>query len=236
MKNKRWVLNYIDLFAGPGICRLRETGEEIAGSPLIAAGLKPPFSRLCLCDIDAEYADALQTRLAHLLLQNRWEVHRGDANAVVEPVLQSLPKRDTLNVVFLDPTGLHFEFASLRKFADHRCDLIVYFPDFVDVNRNLILYTRQQDSILDRALGPGSEWRDRLAAVPPALRIEELRNIYRAQIKKLGWQYSDFVRIPATEKRPLYVLWFFTKHEFALDLWRRTHAIGPGQQRSLPFD
>jgi three-Cys-motif partner protein len=35
---KKWPgkLYYIDLFSGPGLCRIRETGEELDGSPLIA--------------------------------------------------------------------------------------------------------------------------------------------------------------------------------------------------------
>jgi hypothetical protein len=37
--NPQWPagLAYVDLFAGPGICRLKETGRRIPGSTLIAA-------------------------------------------------------------------------------------------------------------------------------------------------------------------------------------------------------
>ncbi len=32
----KWELYYVDLFAGPGLCKIRETQKEINGSPLIA--------------------------------------------------------------------------------------------------------------------------------------------------------------------------------------------------------
>ena len=50
MKNLWAVRTYIDLFAGPGICVIEKTGEEIFGSPLIALNCKnfigPPEGRM----------------------------------------------------------------------------------------------------------------------------------------------------------------------------------------------
>ena len=53
---------FVDLFAGPGRARVRTTGELDDGSPLIA--LKQPlgFTRLVLCELDPENADALRRR------------------------------------------------------------------------------------------------------------------------------------------------------------------------------
>ena len=39
-------LIYVDLFAGPGVCRLRDTGERLPGSPLIAANAPKAFRRI----------------------------------------------------------------------------------------------------------------------------------------------------------------------------------------------
>ncbi|MGE3182633.1 MAG: hypothetical protein AB7N71_13455, partial [Phycisphaerae bacterium] len=44
MRNKNWSgLYYVDLFAGPGILRLRKSGRLDWGSPLIAAQSRYPF-------------------------------------------------------------------------------------------------------------------------------------------------------------------------------------------------
>ena len=39
---KKWRLRYLDVVAGPGRCKMAETGEEFSGSPFIALGLRLP--------------------------------------------------------------------------------------------------------------------------------------------------------------------------------------------------
>jgi three-Cys-motif partner protein len=50
--HKKWPgkLYYVDLFSGPGRCHIRETGEEIDGSPLIA--LKFNFAKYFFFEAD----------------------------------------------------------------------------------------------------------------------------------------------------------------------------------------
>src|SRR5258708_7743313 len=52
--NPKWTagLVYVDLFAGPGICTLRETRERIPGSALIAAHASKPFEKILVCERD----------------------------------------------------------------------------------------------------------------------------------------------------------------------------------------
>jgi three-Cys-motif partner protein len=61
MKNK-WAgrLYYVDLFAGPGKCLIRDTAEEIDGSPLIA--LDFDFSQYFFFEDDSECFEALRKR------------------------------------------------------------------------------------------------------------------------------------------------------------------------------
>lgn len=65
MKTKGWSsLHYIDLFAGSGIERIKETGELEWGSPLIAAQSRYPFAKLHLCERDELKYDALSQRIS----------------------------------------------------------------------------------------------------------------------------------------------------------------------------
>lgn len=62
MKNK-WPgqLYYVDLFAGPGRCRIRGTQKEVDGSPLVAL-LGFDFGKYFFFEADASCFGALDTR------------------------------------------------------------------------------------------------------------------------------------------------------------------------------
>src|SRR5713226_5274917 len=61
--SKKWPgkLYYVDLFAGPGKCLIRETGEEIDGSPLIA--LKFNFAKYFFFEANKQNYRALVSRV-----------------------------------------------------------------------------------------------------------------------------------------------------------------------------
>ena len=54
MKSKWDHRVYIDLFAGPGRSRIRETNRIIPASPTIALSVQHTFNRYILCDSDGE--------------------------------------------------------------------------------------------------------------------------------------------------------------------------------------
>jgi len=84
---------YIDLFPGPGRNRVRETGEEIDGSPLIAMKAGPPdFTCLFLVDKSQQNAMSLDEyckdypgRCANISC--------GNANEDIDEILQNIPKK-----------------------------------------------------------------------------------------------------------------------------------------------
>ena len=62
MKEKWPQRNYIDLFAGPGKNRIKETGEYLLGSPLLALTTRFPFTGYYFVEFDQENIDSLQMR------------------------------------------------------------------------------------------------------------------------------------------------------------------------------
>src|SRR6266436_118108 len=95
---------YVDLFAGPGQCRIAEIGEEFDGSPLIA--LKFNFAKYFFFESDPACFKALETRIrarAPEKLKNV-ELIPGDCNKEISNV--SAPQPSSLGVAFDDPTGL----------------------------------------------------------------------------------------------------------------------------------
>lgn len=84
--------SYIELYAGPGRARVRETGRFIDGSPLVAlnaAAAKNPFTKSLLCDLAPANIAALRARTA----QYGSEVFEGDCNKRIADVVRSIPQR-----------------------------------------------------------------------------------------------------------------------------------------------
>src|SRR5208282_3546450 len=99
----KWAgrLYYLDLFAGPGKCRIRDTDEEIDGSPLIA--LKFNFAKYFFIEADAECHRALAERVKDRAPEKPVEIVRGDCNDEITNL--KLPASG-LGLAFVDPTGV----------------------------------------------------------------------------------------------------------------------------------
>lgn len=235
MRDKSWAsLHYIDLFAGAGIERLRESGTLAWGSPLIAAQAKHAFHALHACEKNWRKWKALRTRLERFQARCEVECLRGDANVLVHQVVQSVPQ-GSLSLAFLDPTGLHLDYDTLRALGDRRADLLIFFPDRLDVLRNWrAYYFDNPRSNLDRVLGPGSAWRKIGANHARSRWAEAFRDLYITQIRKLGYTEFDFERIP-TSGRPMYWLIFCSKSPAGTKIWRGIARRKPDGQGRFDF-
>lgn len=233
MKGK-WRLHYIDLFAGAGIERLEESGELAWGSPMIAAQSPKPFDGLHLCELDHRKYTALKTRVT--ALHPCVHIWSGDANVTISKMLPAIPPRDALSLAFLDPYGLHLDFATLQCLSDKRADLIIFFPDRLDILRNWkTYYYDKHDSNLDRFLGPDSNWRSVLNEASSANRVDVLRDLYIAQVRqKLGYTEFEFERISA-RGRPLYYLVLCSRNKLATKFWREITKKERGGQRRFDW-
>jgi len=76
------ALHYIDLFAGPGKCRLEKSGAFFPGSPLLELQARYPFSRYYLVDLKPSSVHALEQRCAASALAGRVSTRVGDGNAL----------------------------------------------------------------------------------------------------------------------------------------------------------
>ncbi len=231
MKDKRWSgRHYVDLFAGAGIERLKNSGQLIWGSALIAAHVRFPFTGIHLCELDAAKCDALSTRIRKVGTSSEIDVRCGDANLEVDGILERIPPR-TLSVAFLDPCGLHLDYETLSKLATRRVDLIIFFPDRLDIFRNWkAYYWDNPDSNLDRVLGPDADWRA-IAGLPVSAQVRAFLDLYEQQIRKLGYKYFDEEPIPSAGDR-LYWLIFCSRAKIGLEIWRNVARRKPGGQRT----
>ena len=127
---KKWPgrLYYVDLFSGPGKCVIRNSKEETAGSPLIAA--KVPFTNYYFADEDSDSIEVLKQRIERLNLNGKkFFYHVGKADDTIDEILKVLPSpRQSLGLAFLDPWGWDFSFENLSRLTrSRRLDILINF-------------------------------------------------------------------------------------------------------------
>jgi len=200
---------------------------------MIAAKAPHPFDRLHLCEKNKRKYNALKIRIYEIKPNS--QVLSGDANEKIHEIVREIPE-GALSLAFLDPYGLHLDYETLRILSNIRADLIIFFPDHLDMLRNWEHnYFENPDSNLDRYLGSGADWRTLFNDTPVQQRAEILRKLYVNQLKtKLGYKEFEYERI-SFKNHPLYILIFCSRHKLAAKLWRGISTKKPDGERMLPF-
>jgi three-Cys-motif partner protein len=235
---QKWQLYYIDLFSGCGKCRVRETGEEIDGSGLIALNLRFPFNKYFFIDLDNMSLQSLQDRVRGHPLFDRISFKMGDCNELVMQLLPNLPNKGTLYLVLIDPTGLQISFDTIRKLTSRRrADLVITFPEGMAIKRNIDKFFAKEDSLLDDFMGD-RKWRD---LYNPASKLDKhfLVNLYKDNLRNIDYQEvkTGFdILIRSTKRRlPLYFIIFASKNPLGYRFWSSVSEIDPTGQRRLKF-
>jgi three-Cys-motif partner protein len=216
MKGKWDGLTYVDLFAGPGLCVVEDTGGELPGSPLLALDTKKPFDTVICVEQDDEARDALERRVRRHTRGNTVQVLAGDCNAIIGNVVTRMP-RGFLSLVFIDPEGVSgLDADTMRALADQRMsvDLIVLFPQGMSVNRNRWQWIGSaEDTPLDRVLD-GREWRTN--TTPEVVQFMVL-------LRELGFTFVESARRAFKNRRgaQLYYLVFASKSPTAVNFWEK---------------
>ena len=123
-KNFPGQMRYIDLLAGPGLCKIRRTGDIIAGSPLIAVNSKIKFDEYIFVEKDAEGHDALINRLN--LSGVNYKPFRKDCNQCIDELLVDFKEGDHY-LAFIDNEGMNVSWKTVLKLLEKSGDLIINF-------------------------------------------------------------------------------------------------------------
>ena len=103
---------YIDAFAGSGRHLSKRTKKLVAGSPMIALDIEPPFREFHFIDLDGEKASDLRQLAAK---RPEVVVHEGDCNTILlEKVFPSCRYEDYQRALcLLDPYQLRVDWTVL---------------------------------------------------------------------------------------------------------------------------
>lgn len=229
MKNRWAARAYIDLYAGPGICWVQDTGEFVLGSPLIAMEASPQFTHYVFVDMDSRCTAALEHRLAG----SGATVITADSNApiTISEVRAAFPRRSCLSLALLDPQGCTLRLDTVRDLThDRPMDLLINFPVL-----NLYRGLRACDwHILEAVLGPN--WpRGGYAGYKG---IEgwgmAVRQHFRDELAEFGYRHTSAREVRSdTRNGPLYDFLLASRHGLASKLFEDVTKETARGQRAL---
>lgn len=220
---------YVDLYCGPGRSRVRETGEFVDGSPLVAweAGGRhgAQFTEFFLSDSNQTYGDAARRRLESRGAKVRTFV--GEADEVVDQVIAALSPSG-LHFALLDPFRLgDLPFSVIQRLAGvKRVDLLIHVSA-MDLKRDLHNYLRTDGpKHLDRF---APRWRDNVDISRRAdlIRVEIFEH-WKRLLKQLGTSANECVEaVENSKSAELYWLVFVARHKLAHKLWSQIANVSP---------
>lgn len=241
MKDKWGDRVYIDLFAGAGQAKMKDSTKEVMSSPMLALSVNHPFDRYIFCDENPKCIEALKTRVNRAAPTAKIEYVTADANVAVEEILSKIPQYSSqhkvLTFCFVDPYNLgNLHFATIKKLASRFVDFLVHLPA-MDPIRNKELYSNASDNDTVDQFLDDSEWRaawkQEQAHTSFPFFIAQQFNI---RMTKLGYaegiKDSVFVR-STTKNLPLYRLGFFTRHPLGTKFWREIKKCNDSQLQLL---
>lgn len=231
---------YVDLFAGAGRARIKETRKIVLGSPLLALEVTDPYDNYIFCEMDDNNAKALETRIKANYSSKKIDVLHGNANRLVPEILSAMPSygKDlkVLAFCFADPFKLkNLEFNTIKGLADRFVDFLILLPTDMDARRNWKQYEKPQDQTVDIFLGH-SNWRPEWQQAKTKNQTFDLflTQMYERQMQNLGYVYGgteDSVHIRSTDKNlPLYRLCFFSRHAKGGEFWKETRKYSKKQR------
>lgn len=226
-------LAYVDLFSGPGKNLIRDTGEEVDGSPLLA--LKCDFARYVFVDVP-EVLATLRTRLREHPKFACISFVEGDCNIVIDALLKHLPA-DHLTLAFIDPTGLQIRFDTIRRLVHNRkVDLLMTIQFGMGIQMNFHQYIKSEGDALTAFLG-NNDWRTDVEEAGTVSQAgKRILKKYMAQLRTLGYlETNDLEIVRNDQNTPLYFVVMASRHELGNKFWREVTKIAPSGQRTMNF-
>ncbi len=221
MTGKWSSLTYVDLFAGAGRARLKDSKRVVAASPLLVLDLPKAFTKYVFCELDSANAGALRQRIDAHVPRRDATVIPGDTNVNISRVSDQMAA-GSLTFCFADPfrlEDLHFD--SIRYLAQHhRADFLILLASGMDANRNEPTYVKAGHQTVSRFTGQ-DHWRSRWPNGGQAFGDFVADEFGRA-MAGLDYAYSglsSMKTIVNTKNVPLYRLAFFSKHPLGAKFW-----------------
>ena len=232
----RWDnLIYIDLFAGAGFSKIRETDKIVKSSPLIALSLPVKFDKYIFCEKDTVLHDSLAKRVERQKQDLNVDTFQGDSNNEIHKIKDFIPQYSKSNTVltfcFVDPFDLKLDFRTVKFLTNDLTDFLILQALHMDANRNFRTYISENNDKITNYLGR-DDWRKNWDSSGLLAKdfVKFLADEYDANMKELGYKPAmrHSIKLPI-KNVPLYYLTFYSKHERGLDFFKKVEEYATSQ-------
>lgn len=215
---------YVDMFAGPGVLRLKGSNRLVCGTPEIAAQCPTQFGSLVFVERDTASSDSLLTRMyARAKRGEHVAVINDEAESAIGDVIDMIPRR-AFALALVDPFRIEFSLDAVSRLArTRRVDLVLLFADGMDLKRNLdpaLARDPAHAPRFDKAFG-GGDWRDVVeVGESPSRSAAKLIELYLGKLRSIG--FSHFGRPVVVRNRrevEVYQLLYATRAELGVRIW-----------------
>lgn len=222
MKNKWGHRCYVDLFCGPGVCWVKDTGRFVLGSPLLALNVNTPFTHIVLNDLNDDCMRALETRMVDTEADRLLLTGNANDRSLLDEIRAFIPSRHALSLALLDPQGLDLELETIRYLTTGiRMDLLINFP----VHSFYRCLCAGDTDVLDKVLGP--DWPLRTSG---PLWKAAVREHFHRRLVSMGYDHHEAKQVWSVAKNsPLYDFILYSRVELAIKFFKsatRTNAAG----------
>lgn len=228
MKNKWHERVYIELYAGAGYNKIRESSRVIAGSPILALLLPDAFDRYIFCEADPRSIEALEVRVKRAAPSANVTFIEGDCNQRIDDILAEIPQHSkdhrVLSLCFVDPYDIGIRFATLHRLSVKFVDFLLLLALYMDAARNQDNYVKEEAVKINEFLGR-DDWREKWRVAQgnglqfPRFLAEE----FSRSMEGLRYQPQPFhkmKKIMFPDKNwPLYRLALFSRDSVAYGFW-----------------
>lgn len=223
---KKWKINYIDLFAGPGQYFDRSYGRVFDGPPLIV--LQYDFDHLYLNDINPDNVKALSFRTRENM--GRVTIYNKDVNLIAREINEKLSV-DSISLCFIDPDDIeNLKYNTIKQISKSReVDLLINFT--YGLNYRWSVHSTQEK--YDEYFGT-DKWKfieDKHKANDIIFRAHALMELYTEQLNKIGYlkppagrEYKNIFPIHNTRKGTLHYLIFASKRKEGYEFCKKMRA------------
>lgn len=240
MKNLWDSLVYIDLFAGAGYAKIKDTNKIRMTSALIAMSVSHKFNRFIFCEKDEINIQALQQRVKRHFpeLYEKVQFIKGDSNENVDKIIDLIPKHSreekVLRFCFVDPFSLNLKFKTIKQLSQvGKIDFLILLALYMDANRNLIYYINDKSKKVEEFIDD-SKWRIPFinGTISANDFIKFLAEKYDENMKRIDYKEpvkKHQVKIEGINV-PLYYLAFYSKHDRGNDFYQKVEKYLSNQQ------
>ncbi len=240
MKDKWECRVYLDLFAGAGRARIKNSKQIVAASPLIALNVQNQFNKYIFCELDSEKISALESRVKRDYPEADAIFMQGDTNKNIDEIIKKIPHNypdfRVLCFCFVDPFKMeHLNFETIKQLSKRRVDFLVLIPSGMDANRNVAKYTKEENKKINTFLGTET-WRAEWAAASARGESFEwfIRDQFGQQMAKLNYPYEGTEDMKAVRRYQnnmlLYRLAFFSHSNLGKKFWEQACRYSTDQR------